>query len=128
MAGRRVSPSCRFRRPLPTFSLCLADIVKRPSRGVSDLAGPEFRRGRPALEAKLLAARPRIVCFNGKTAFVRYVGPRAFRGFGRQQVAIGGSRVFVMPSTGPANAGVPLAAKRRYFLALRRWRDALVRA
>jgi len=43
-------------------------------------------------------------------------------------VKIGASRVFVMPSTSPANAGVPLAVKRRAFVALCRWRDALVRA
>ncbi len=110
---------------LPAFGIGITDIVKRPSRGAGDLAGAEFRRGRPALEAKLLAARPRIVCFNSVTAFVRYFGPGAFRRFGRQRVTIGGSRIFVMPSTSPANAAVPLAAKRRSFLALRRWRDAI---
>lgn len=112
---------------LPTLGIGITDIVKRPSRGAGDLAGAEFRRGRPALEAKLFAARPRIVCFNSVTAFVRYFGPSAFRRFGRQQVTIGDSRVFVMPSTSPANAAVPLTTKRRYFVALRRWRDALTR-
>ena len=112
-------------RLLPTFGIGVTDIVKRPSRGVGDLRGAEFRRGRPALEAKLLAMQPRIACFNSKTAFVRYFGPGAFRRFGRQRMTIGPSRVFVMPSTSPANAGVPRVAKRRSFLALRRWRDAL---
>ncbi len=111
---------------LPSFGIGITDIVKRPSCGVGDLAGAEFRRGRPALEAKLLAARPRIVCFNSVTAFVRYFRPAAFRRFGRQRVRIGASRVFVVPSTSPANAAVPLRAKRRCFRALRRWRDALV--
>ncbi len=110
---------------LPIFGLGITDIVKRPSRGVADLAGAEFRRGRAALEAKLLAARPRIVCFNGVTPFVHYFGPCAFGRFGCQRMTIGASRVFVMPSTSPANAGVPLAAKRRAFVGLRRWRDAL---
>ena len=113
-------------RLLPTFGIGITDIVKRPSRGAGDLAAAEFRQGRPALEAKLLAARPRIVCFNSKTAFVRYFGPRAFRRFGRQRVTIGKSRVYVMPSTSPANAGVPLAAKRLYVVTLRRWRDTLL--
>ncbi len=113
---------------LPTFGIGITDIVKRPSRGVGDLATTEFRRGRTALEAKLLQARPWVVCFNSKTGFVQFFGPRAFRRFGRQPVRIGASRVFVMPSTSPANAAVPLAAKRRHFIALRRWRDVLVRA
>jgi TDG/mug DNA glycosylase family protein len=114
-------------RLLPTFGIGITDIVKRASRGVGDLAGPEFRRGRPALEAKLLAAGPRIVCFNSVTAFARFFGPHAVRRFGRQAMTIGPSRVFVMPSTSPANAAVPLATKRRFFVALRRWRDALAR-
>jgi TDG/mug DNA glycosylase family protein len=112
---------------LPRFGLGITDLVKRPSRGAGDLAAAEFRRGRPALEAKLLRARPRIVCFNGKTGFLWVFGRRAFRRFGRQPVALGASRVFVVPSTSPANAAVPLAAKRRGFVALRRWRDALAR-
>ena len=110
---------------LPTFGIGITDIVKRPSRGVADLTGADFRRGHAALEAKLLRARPRIVCFNSKTGFVQFFGPHAFRRFGRQAVRIGAGRVFVMPSTSPANAAVPLAAKRRHLVALRRWRDAL---
>ena len=113
---------------LPRFGIGITDIVKRPSRGVGDLAGAEFRSGRPALERKLVAARPRIVCFNSKTGFVHFFGPRPFRCLGRQRVRIGESRVFVMPSTSPANAAVPLAAKRRAFMALRRWRDATAHA
>src|SRR3972149_5544205 len=74
---------------LPAFGIGITDIVKRPSRGVGDLAGTEFRRGRAALEAKLLRVRPRIVCFNSKTGFVPFFGPRAFRRFGRQAVRIG---------------------------------------
>lgn len=110
---------------LPTFGMGITDIVKRPSRGVAGLAGREFRQGRIALAERLLQASPCIVCFNSKTGFVQFFGPRAFRRFGRQRVTIGESRVFVMPSTSPANASVPLAAKRRCFIALRRWRDSL---
>ncbi len=113
---------------LPTFGIGVTDVVKRPSRGVADLARREFRAGRIELGAKLLQARPRIVCFNSKTGFLQFFGPRASRRFGRQRVRIGASRVFAMPSTSPANAAVPLAAKRRYFLALRRWRDTLAAA
>ena len=110
---------------MPRFGCGLTDIVKRPSRGVTDLTAPDFRRGRPILEEKLLRYRPRIVCFNGKTGFVNFFGPGVFRRFGRQDVTIGASRVFVLPSTSPANAGTPLTAKLRHFQALRRWRDLL---
>ncbi len=111
---------------LPTFGYGITDIVKRPSRGVADLTAADFRRGRRILEEKMLACQPRIVCFNSKTGFVNFFGPAAFRRFGRQEVTIGASRVFVMPSTSPANAGTPVATKLRSFRALRRWRDTLV--
>jgi len=111
---------------LPALGYGITDIVKRPSRGVADLTTADYRRGRRILEEKLLACQPRIVCFNSKTGFVSFFGPGAFRRFGRQEVTIGGSRVFVMPSTSPANAGIPIAVKLRYFRALRRWRDTLV--
>ncbi len=112
---------------LPTFGYGITDIVKRPSRGVADLTTTDFRRGRRILEGKLVACQPRIVCFNSKTGFVNFFGPAAFRRFGRQAVTIGAPRVFVMPSTSPANAGTPVATKLRHFRALRRWRDALIR-
>ena len=110
---------------LLAFGCGLTDIVKRPSRGLADLASADFRRGRPILEEKLLRYQPRIVCFNSKTGFVNYFGAGIFRRFGRQDVRIGASRVFVLPSTSPANAGIPAPVKLRYFRALRRWRDTL---
>ena len=113
---------------MPTLGYGLTDIVKRPSRGLADLTVSEFRRGRPILEEKLLRHQPRIVCFNSKTGFVNFFGPRAFARFGRQDVTIGASRVFVLPSTSPANAGTPVAAKLRHFRSLRRWRDTLISA
>jgi TDG/mug DNA glycosylase family protein len=111
---------------LPTFGYGITDIVKRPSRGVADLMATDFRRGREILKGKLLAHQPCIVCFNSKTGFVNFFGPGVFRRFGRQAVAIGVSRVFVMPSTSPANAGIPVAVKLGHFRALRRWRDTLL--
>jgi len=110
---------------LLTFGYGLTDIVKRPSRGVADLRPAEFRRGRRTLEEKLHARQPLIVCFNGKTGFVNFFGMERFNRFGPQAVMIGTSRIFVVPSTSPANAGIPVYAKLRYFRALRRWREDL---
>lgn len=110
---------------LLAFGYGLTDIVKRPSRGVADLRPPEFRRGRQILGEKLRVRQPLIVCFNGKTGFTNFFGPGICRRFGRQAVTIGASRVFVVPSTSPANAGTPVFAKLRYFHALRRWREDL---
>jgi len=112
-------------RRILTFGYGLTDIIKRPSRGVNELRVEEFQSGRGILETKLLRHRPRIVCFNGKTAFVGFFGEKSFHGFGRQPVGIGPSKVFVVPSTSPANAHFSFAAKRRYFVALKSWPNAL---
>ena len=106
---------------LPAYGYGLTDIIKRASRGARELRSEEFRQGRIILEQKLLRCRPRIVCFNGKTALVGFFGEEPFRGYGRQHVTIGRSQVFVAPSTSPANAHFPLAAKTRYFVILKRW-------
>jgi TDG/mug DNA glycosylase family protein len=103
------------------FGYGITDIVKRPSRGAGDLALREFLDGRKILEQKLLSSQPLIVCFNSKTAFVGFFGKDAFRAFGRQRVRIGQARVYVLPSTSPANAAVPISAKRHYFLGLKKW-------
>ncbi len=112
-------------RRIITFGYGLTDIIKRPSRGVHELRPQEFRKGRVILETKLLRYRPRIVCFNGKTAFVGFFGRESFDGFGLQRVAIDRSRVFVIPSTSPANALFPLAVKQRYFAGLKTCLNAL---
>lgn len=110
---------------LPSFGYGITDIVKRPSRGLAELAGREFREGRALLAHKLLGCSPRIVCFNSMTGFARFFGAQASGRFGRQPLRIGAARVFVIPSTSPANAAVSLDVKLRYFSGLRRWRDTL---
>lgn len=115
-------------RRMPELDYGLTDIVKRPSRRAADLAPSEFREGRRALEAKLLAAAPRVVCFNGRAAFVGFFGPAGARApLGRQTVRVGTSRVFLVPSTSPANARVSLEAKRRRFADLKAWLTELRR-
>ncbi len=76
---------------------------------------------------ELLAAAPRIVCFNGKIGALGYFGRVPGIGFGRQAARIGEARVFVAPSTSPANAAVPYDAKRGYFADLKAWVDEIRR-
>jgi len=83
------------------------DVVKRPSRGASDLRVQDFRRWAPVLREKLLRFRPRIACFHGVTAYRSYlryaedalVNPT----LGEQPRTIDGVRVFVSPNPSPAN-------------------------
>jgi TDG/mug DNA glycosylase family protein len=110
---------------LPSVGLGVTDIVKRPSRGLADLAGAEFRRGREVLAEKLLRYQPTIVCFNSMTGFSRFFGPGVTRRFGCHRLRIGDSRVFVVPSTSPANAAFSYQTKLRYFRGLKAWCDTL---
>lgn len=110
---------------MPAFGCGLTDIVKRPSRGAGDLRAVEFAAGRRRLARLVKRLKPRAVCFNSKTAFDGYFGKGICRRFGPQPVRLAGAPVFVLPSTSPANAAVPLAVKRRYFRALRTWLEAL---
>lgn len=107
------------------FGYGLTDIVKRPSRGAGDLKSGEFAANRQRLERIVQRFKPRAVCFNSKTAFEGYFGKGIFSGFGPQTVTLANRPAFVLPSTSPANAAVPLAVKRRYFKSLKRWLDSL---
>ena len=110
---------------LPALGYGLTDIVKRPSRGARDLKRAEFVSGRRRLTRLVKRLKPRAVCFNSRTAFEGYFGKGAFRRFGPQTGRLANTPVYVLPSTSPANAAVPLAVKRRHFQALKTWLEAL---
>jgi len=112
---------------LPTLDFGLTDIVRRPSRGAADLKGKEFFAGRRRLTQLVEHFKPQAICFNGKTAFEGYFGRRAFRRFGPQAARLADTPVFVLPSTSPANAAIPLAVKRRHFRALRAWVETVAK-
>lgn len=112
-------------RRLLEFGYGLTDIVKRPSRGAADLKSREFVANRRRLARLVRRFNPRAVCFNSKTAFEGYFGKGFFCGFGPQAATLADKPVFVLPSTSPANASVPLLVKRRYFRKLKSWLDAL---
>jgi double-stranded uracil-DNA glycosylase len=88
------------------------DVVKRSSSSASDIRPAEFAAGAPVLKAKLLAAAPRAVCFNGMTAYQQYMrhaeGLTEKFDFGPQSRPIGKAVAFVVPSPSPANAAFSL--------------------
>ncbi len=118
-----LTPAQDFR--MPKFGYGLTDIVKRASRGAGDLRWKEFQGGRDRLISLIEKFKPRAVCFNSKTAFEGFFGKSVCKNFGPQPVALGGAPVFVLPSTSPANASVPLRIKLEYFKALKAWLDSL---
>jgi TDG/mug DNA glycosylase family protein len=93
-----------------TYGIGMTDVVKRPTNSMAELKPAEFTEGVVVLEAKLLHYQPLVVCFNGVTGYRYYMkqdSKAAEAKVGLQEVTIGRSKVWVLPSTSPANAAVP---------------------
>ena len=88
------------------------DVVKRPTRQMSELRAADYREGAALLREKLLRFQPLVVCFNGLSGYKNYLrytgGAFAAAKLGLQPERLGRSLVYAMPSTSPANAAVSL--------------------
>ena len=135
---RALNGSCLLTKPLnadtdykmPEQGIGMTDVVKRPTRGASDLRAADYREWAPALKEKLERCRPLIVCFHGAVAYRNYLryadGIRASSvELGLQSHTIGRSRVFVVPNPSPANAAYSLDALAGWYQALRELRDGI---
>jgi double-stranded uracil-DNA glycosylase len=118
----RLAPEEDYR--MLEFGFGMTDLVKRWSKSSSELNAADYRNGVPSLKAKLLAAAPRVVAFNGKTGFERFQGRKA--ALGPQAERLGNSRVFVLPSTSGRNGSLLRSGKLDYFCRLARWTHAKV--
>ena len=93
-------------RRLLTWKIGLTDIVKRPTRGIHELARREFVQGAKILEEKIARYQPHVVCFVGLTGYQICCGEK--RGLGVQPGKFGGAAAVVIPSTSPRNANYSL--------------------
>ena len=94
----------------------VTNAALRTTRGSGDLRRADFVGASERLERIARELRPRFLAFVGKTA---YEG--AFRErppLGLLDRALAETRLFVLPSTSPANAAVPYAERLRWFRAL----------
>jgi TDG/mug DNA glycosylase family protein len=94
----------------------LTNASPRTTRGSGDLRSADFAGAAERLERLAGELAPRWIGFVGKEA---YRG--AFRErpeLGRQTRRLGETRLFVLPSTSPANAAVPWGERLRWFSAL----------
>jgi TDG/mug DNA glycosylase family protein len=89
----------------------------RTTKGSGDLRRRDFEGSRERLEALAAGLRPGWIAFVGKSAFQGGLGvPRCE--LGEQERTLGATRLFVLPSTSPANAAVPYTERLRWFRAL----------
>ena len=97
------------------FGIGLTNAVHRTTRGSGDLRRGDFRGSAGRLESLAEELRPDWLGFVGKEAYRGVFGRRP--DLGEQERRLGETRLFVLPSTSPANAAVPYVERLRWFRA-----------
>ncbi len=95
----------------------LTNAAYRTTPGSGDLRRSDFADSAERLERIARELEPAWIAFVGKEAYRGAFGERP--GLGVQRRVLGATRLFVLPSTSPANAAVPWEERLRWFLALR---------
>jgi double-stranded uracil-DNA glycosylase len=112
---RRLDPQEQF--SLLEYGYGATNAARRTTPGSGDLRRGDFDRGR--LERIAAELRPRVIAFVGKEAYRGVFNERSE--LGPQLRSLGGTGLYVLPSTSPANAAVPYEVRLRWFRDLRSW-------
>ena len=99
------------------YGIGITNAAYRTTRGSSDLRRSDFTGSAERLERLARELEPRAIGFVGKEAFRGPFGGRPTHGL--QELRLGDTLLFVLPSTSPANAAVPWDERLRWFRALR---------
>jgi TDG/mug DNA glycosylase family protein len=102
---------------LPALGVGLTNAAYRTTPGSGDLRRADFEGSAERLEQVATDLRLRWLAFVGKEAYRGVFRERPELGL--QERRVGESRLFVLPSTSPANAAVPYAERLRWFRELR---------
>src|SRR5215831_5018859 len=95
----------------------LTNAAPRTTRGSGDLRRGDFAGAAERLERLAAELRPEWIAFVGKEAYRGTFNERPELGVQERQ--LGETRLFVLPSTSPANAAVPWDERLRWFRKLR---------
>jgi TDG/mug DNA glycosylase family protein len=111
----------RLYEPCEQFELLelgigLTNAARRTTRGSGELRAGDFEGARERLERLAAELRPRVVAFVGKAGYQGAFRERPEHGL--QERVLGDTRLFVLPSTSPANAAVSWEERLRWFRAL----------
>ena len=96
----------------------LTNAAYRTTRGSSDLRRGDFAGSAERLEGIARELAPQVIAFVGKAAYEGVFRERP--SFGLQERRLVDTRLFVLPSTSPANAAVPYDERLRWFSELAR--------
>src|SRR5438067_3186768 len=113
---RLLEPAEQF--DLLDFGIGVTNAADRTTPGSGDLRRADFAGSLDRLREIALELRPHAIAFVGKEAYRGVFRERAE--LGPQKRAIGDVGLFVLPSTSPANAAVPYAARLESFRALKK--------
>ena len=114
---RPLSPHEQFE--LLEHGFGVTNAAYRTTPGSGDLRRADFAQSADRLARLAADLRPRAIAFVGKEACRGASNERA--ALGPQERTLGETRLFVLPSTSPANAAVPYEERLRWFRALHEW-------
>jgi double-stranded uracil-DNA glycosylase len=95
----------------------LTNAAYRTTKGSGELRRGDFAGSAERFEQIAEELQPEIIAFVGKAAYEGVFRERPQHGF--QARRLGVTKLFVLPSTSPANAAVPYEERLRWFRALR---------
>jgi TDG/mug DNA glycosylase family protein len=99
------------------YGVGLTNAAFRTTRGSGDLRRADFTGAADRLASLAEELLPRWIAFVGKEAYRGTFSERPE--LGEQERALGETRLFVLPSTSPANAAVPYRERLKWFRQLR---------
>ena len=113
---RLLEPAEQFE--LLTYGVGVTNAAVRTTPGSGDLRKADFAGAAERLEQIALELKPAWIGFVGKEAYRGAFGERPELGV--QERLLANTRLFVLPSTSPANAAVPWEERLRWFEELSR--------
>jgi double-stranded uracil-DNA glycosylase len=108
---RLLDPQEQFE--LLRYGIGVTNAAARTTPGSGDLRKAEFAGAAERLEKLARTLKPEWIAFVGKEAYRGAFGERPE--LGEQQRRLVETRLFVVPSTSPANAAVPWDERARWF-------------
>ena len=116
LTPRLLAPEEQF--DLPRYGYGLTNAAYRTTPGSGDLRRGDFAGSAERLEGIARELEPGVIAFVGKEAYRGAFNERPELGL--QKRKLGETRLYVLPSTSPANAAVPYAERLRWFRRLAR--------
>jgi double-stranded uracil-DNA glycosylase len=99
----------------------VTNAAQRTTPGSGDLRKADFAGAAERLDHLAMTLKPAWIGFVGKEAYRGAFGERP--ALGEQERRLAATRLFVLPSTSPANAAVPWDERLRWFCELSRASD-----